>query len=253
MTFKTLIRTMCCIAAAILSFMCLRETVQRDATFIIKDTLINREALTRMMHQFDRADTPFFEDDEFVVSRTCNGEWGGSIKFKDKVTGIEYGCQATCPVIINKLGGKYIVTNTLHHLMGSSTILEIKNPRLLQKVTFDEAPEQRKKRFKYVGENEVKSETGAVRLIDTVGVTTLISFPYNGELFHVISEQKTYLARIVNNRFDTIQMISGESLWAYDSKLLRIDDEHHMVYFGTYEIAGILDINRSEITVLKFK
>lgn len=60
-----------------------------------------------------------------LVSKSCRGEFGGTIKFKSKKTGIEYCCASTCPVVVNKVSGKYIVTNTLAHMRGFSELIEI--------------------------------------------------------------------------------------------------------------------------------
>lgn len=84
-------------------------------TFDIETILITDSTQFKEPSDFTRYDSVFFQDENYYARRACSGEWGGSIWFKNKRTGIEYSCSATCPVIINKIGEKYIVTNTLAH------------------------------------------------------------------------------------------------------------------------------------------
>lgn len=44
---------------------------------------------------------------------------------KNKRTGIEYSCPATCPVVVSKLNGEYYLTATLAYI---SEIIGIQNP-----------------------------------------------------------------------------------------------------------------------------
>ena len=171
-----------------------------------------------------------FEDSLYVVSSTCRGEFDGTIKFKNKKTGIEHSSSSTCPVVINKLNGKYYITNTLAHLSGFSEILEIDNPDLLN--------------------NGSKLTNGTKRLLDSIGVLTLASFPYNGQLYHIITDfKKTSLAKIENTKFVTIETICDKSIWTYDPVVVRKLDGHLIVYFKNEEVKGVLDIFENQITV----
>ena len=196
-----------------------------------------------------------FEDSLYILSKTCSGEWGGTIKFKNKKTGIEYSAASTCPVVVNKLNGKYYITNTLAHMSGFSEILEISNPDLM---TVFELPKPRSKKGKtivrYVGDDESKSTNGTKQLVDSNGVLTLASFPYNGQLYHIVTDfKKTFLTKIENNSFVTIDTISDKSIWTYNPEVFVKDDGHIIVLFKNQEVEGVLEIFGNQITVRRKK
>lgn len=217
-------------------------------TFIIKD-VVGLDGLDQS--NFKTNPNNIFEDSLYIVSKTCSGEWGGTIKFKNKKTGIEYSASSTCPIVVNKLNGKYYVTNTLAHLNGFSEILEISNPDLM---TVFKLPKPRSKKGKafvrYVGDDESKSTEGTKQLVDSIGVLTLASFSYNGQLYHIITDfKKTFLTKIENNKFVTIDTISDKSIWTYNPEVFIIGDEHIIVFSKNQEVEGILEINKNQITV----
>lgn len=159
-----------------------------------------------------------------MVRKTSSGEWGGTIWFKNKKSGIERSCNATCPVFVTKFDGKYVVTATLNHLSGFSQIIEIDNPELL---TIFKLPKPRKAHsntlLRYVGDDESKSSKGARVLLDTMRVSILVSLPLNGELYHIITDyKKTHVAKIEHKRFVIIETLSQESFWTYDSDVFKL-------------------------------
>lgn len=221
-------------------------------TFIIKD-VVEQDGFSKS--DFKLNPNNIFEDSLYIVSKTCSGEWGGTIKFKNKKTGIEYSASSTCPVVVNKLNGKYYITNTLAHLSGFSEILEISNPDLM---TVFELPKPRSKKGKtivrYVGDDESKSTNGTKQLVDSIGLLTLASFPYNGQLYHIVTDfKKTFLTKIENNRFVTIDTVSNKSIWTYDPEVFLKDNGHMIVLFKNQEVEGVLDIYENQITVRRNK
>lgn len=205
--------------------------------------------------KFNLDKSNFFEDSLFVVSTTCSGEWGGTVKFKDKMTGIQYSATSTCPVVVNKLEGKYFITNTLAHLNGFSEILEIDNPKLL---TVAEKSKPIKKHHKpvirQVGYDESKSTTGTTKILDSVGVLTMASFPFKGHLYHVVTDfEKTYLTKIVAGRFQIIDTISNQRLWTYDPVVFKTSDKHYIVFFDNNETSGYFDIYENKIKIARIK
>lgn len=227
---------------------------QSEKMFIIKEEVIN-EGNKKSQKDFKVKNSSFFEDENYLVSKTCSGEWGGTINFKNKRTGVEYSCSATCPVAVNKIKGKYIVTNTLAHLSGSSEVLEISNPDSL---TIYKIPPPRAKKNKkvivYVEDNESKSTKGSKSLVDSVGVLTLASWPYKGQLYHIVTDfRKTFLTKIENNRFVSIDLISDESIWTYEPEVLRTDDNHFVVFFKNDKENGYLEIMDNRINLMRYK
>lgn len=250
---------------------------QGDVVFESREIFIRDSTQFKTEQDFVRGSSFIFEDEDYRLRKTCSGEWGGSIWFKNKKTNIEYSCSATCPVVVNKLNGKYIVTATLAHLSGSSEILEIDDPTLLtiyktpkrskkiKIIEFDKptsntnAAPKRIKRIalcvqRYVGDDESKSKIGSNMLLDSIGVLTLASFPYNGELFHVTTDfKKTFICRIANNRFVTVDTISNESIWTYNPEVIRTNDDHFIVFFKNKDVGGYLDIVDNKINIIRYK
>jgi hypothetical protein len=197
----------------------------------------------------------FYEDDKYVVRTTCSGEWGGTVWFKNKKTGIERSCIASCPVVINKLDGKYFVTATLNHLVGFSQIIEIDNPESL---TVFKLPKPRavigKRIIRAVGDDESNSTRGSKILLDTMKISILVSFPFNGELYHIITDyKKTYIAKIENKKFLTIDTISNKSIWTNDPEVIKTVDGHSIVLFHNERTAGYLDIFNDKIILIRYR
>ena len=238
----TILSTTCCIG-------------QSDKNFIINEYINNDSIPIRDKADFKVDQDSIYEDNEYLVSKTCSGEWGGTIKFKNKKSGIEYSAASTCPVVVNKINGKYYVTNTLAHLSGFSEILEINAP---DSMAIFKMPKPRKKKGKtiirYVGDDESKSTEGTKQLIDSIGVQVLASFPYNEQLYHIVTDfQKTYLAVIDEKKFVTIETVSNESIWTYGPEVFTTDDNHLLVFFENEDAKGYLEIFDNQITVIRKK
>lgn len=216
--------------------------------FIIKD-IVGQYGLNETINKVNPNN--IFEDSLYIVSKTCRGEFGGTIKFKNKKTGIEYSATSTCPVVVNKLNGKYYITNTLDHMRGFSRILEISNPKLM---SVFKLPKPRSKKGKIIimsfGDDQSKSTKGTNKLVDSLGVLTLASFPYKGQLYHIVSDfKKTYLTKVENNRFITIDTVSDKNLWTSNPEVSRQQDGHMIIVFKNQEVEGILDIFENQIIV----
>ncbi len=69
---------------------------QSTERFDIQEMLISDTTKMINANDFIRTDTTFYQDERYYVRRTCSGEWGGSIWFRNKSTGIEYSCSAAC-------------------------------------------------------------------------------------------------------------------------------------------------------------
>lgn len=184
--------------------LCLLKTYGQ---FQITEISVENDSLS-----LSRQTKAFYEDESYVVSRSCSGEFGGTIKFKNKQTGVERSCSAVCPVAVNKINDSYFVTNSLAHLAGSAEVVEIKNPETME--TFTMPPPRKKKgkvEFRYVGDDESRSTKGSVKLADSIGMNILTSFVYGKELYHITTDfHKTYLSIIKDQKFATVGLVSNE-------------------------------------------
>lgn len=79
-------------------------------------------------HHEEPACSPLFEDADYLVTRICHGEFGGGIAFLNKKTGKTHGAPMTCPVQVEKSGGKYYILSYLGHLGDYSSITVVPDP-----------------------------------------------------------------------------------------------------------------------------
>ena len=192
---------------------------------------------------------PFFEDDKYIVEKSCSGEWGGSIYFIDKSDRKIYECASTCPLIINKLGETYIVTASLAHMMGFTEILKIDNPKDLTLFK-----KRKRKKINYVGDDESRTTKGAEILVDSTGVMAITSFLYNDKLFHIVvgSQGTTSLCKIEKNKFEEILKISEDRFWSYNPINVRYKGGKSLSVFQNHDSNGVLFVNGNKIEVYSF-
>lgn len=254
---------------------------QSPVHFEIEEIFINDSSDFKSVADFEKLDTAFFQDENYYVRRTCSGEFGGSIWFRNKKTGIEYSCAATCPVIINKIENKYIVTTSLSHFHGFSSVFVIKDP---DSMDIFEKPEQRRAVNKWgwkvrqwykwafrkvyyayhAGDLESKSIKGRTTLVDTIGVTILLSFPYKEQLYHIVSDSKAlYLSQLENNALTTIDTIyvgldnfhkvDNGIRYIYSTNGFKTKDNHYVVLFENSGLVGFLEIHDNKIKLTRYQ
>lgn len=221
---------------------------QTISQFQVTDTILTEREKSRI-EKLKKDRRIFFEDDTYKVTKTCSGEWGGTVRFTDKKTNIEYSCKSTCPVSVIKRDGEYIVTSSLAHLSGSTEIIKISDPKSMD--VFQLPPPRKKKGkkvFRYIGDNESKSKKGTETLLDSVGVLTLGSFLFEKELFHVVTDfKRTYIAKIENKRFVMIEFICNGRTWTYDNGVIATEDGHLIIAIQ----GGYIDIFDNQVRVLR--
>ena len=181
----------------------------------------------------------FYEDDQYVVDKTCSGEWGGTILFRNKRTEAVRMANATCPVAVVKVYGKYVVTASLAHLSGFSEVLEIANPDNLS------VPTVSKQGLQIDG----KSKKGTIQLLDSIGVLALGSFLQDGALRFVVTDfGTTYLAKIEHKRFVVIDIIAENLHTSTSEAEVIVTDDHHIVI--TVD-GGYIDVFGKTVTLMR--
>lgn len=200
-------------------------------------------------------DSLFYEDEDYSVRSSCSGEWGGSIWFTNKKTGIEYASFATCPVVVNKLGSKYIVTTTLAHLGSFLQVFEIQDPELMGVFELPELIDVKGDTIPiYPGDHESHSFEGSVVLADGRGILILSSFPYQNELYHITTDyENTYVSVIENGQFVSVDTVSNMSISAYGPEVIITDDGHYITLFDNEEMKGYIDIKDNKIELKLFE
>jgi len=180
-----------------------------------------------------------YNDKDYDVYSSCNGEFGGTIFFQDKATKLKYEGSATCPIIINKIEDEYYVTNYLEHLGEIANVIKISNPKNLEKSDWN-----------FKSNVDSINNKGIKVILDNTNFHISTSFVYNQKLFHIYSESnKTYIGRIENNKMEMIY----EFDFKFYSQLNQLtDDGIQILRFMTpnNNEKGILIINKNN---LKFK
>ncbi|RAJ12972.1 hypothetical protein [Olleya aquimaris] len=135
-----------------------------------------------------------YEDEQFNVYSTCRGEWGGTVFFQDKKTNELYEGSSTCPIVVNKIGTEYFVTNYMGHMIGFASVNKISDPRKLEKSEWDF-----KRRF------GSENQKGIEKVLDTMDFYIPTSFVAKSKLLHIYNDDNgTYIAEIENGKMKPI-------------------------------------------------
>jgi hypothetical protein len=230
---------------------------------------------------FERQDSTFFQDEKYFVRRTCSGEFGGSVWFRNKETGIEYSSSARCPVCVNKINSTYVVTTTLSHFRPHSSLLVIDNP---DSMAIFQEPEMTRARGKlgfkkvewdnwrlrkvysglHAGDLESNSSKGTHSILDTTGVNILLSFSYRDSFYHVVRDHETlYLSRLEEKTLTTVDTIFTEldkfdihengTRYTYSTEAFKTGKESYAILFKNSGIIGHLLIEENNLTLTRKK
>lgn len=174
----------------------------------------------------------FYEDEFYDVYATCNGEWGGTIYFKDKKTYENYETASTCPIVINKINNEYFVTNYMGHMMGFASVLKISDPTKLEKSDFD-----------FDRHEGSQFNKGVETLLDTMDFYIPTSFVAGNQLFHLYSDENgTYIGKIENRKINTIYKFDFV-FYAHFNQYLENGKQLLTCHFKDSEKSGILIID----------
>lgn len=185
-----------------------------------------------------------YKDKEYDIWKSCSGEWGGTIYFRNKQTEKIHYAIATCPISVNKINGKYYVSNSLNHMYGSSDILEISDPEKME--TTSEIPAYDPDII--TREYEAKSHQGTNKLIDSSGVLIVTSFTYNKKLYSILSNienTKTTVSELKDNKFYTVAELPVR-LFETQPIIIREAENYQKLYFQNPQ-KGVLEIKDNKI------
>lgn len=192
-----------------------------------------------------------FNDKNFLITSTCSGEWGGTIKFLDKSTQKVYSAESTCPISVDKLNNEFYITNSLAHLSGFTEILKIKNPTEMEIYEVSKPRKIKGKYVRYVGDDESKSKKGTEQLLDSIGIFTLATFQFENRFYYIVTDfEKTYLSKIENKKFTTISELPIIDIWSYDPKIIKISNNHIILLFNDEKIKGYLEAENNKIKIV---
>lgn len=179
-----------------------------------------------------------YRDSKYKVTKTCSGEWGGTIIFTDLLLRRKYQTSATCPDIVFKYEDSYYVIANLQHLMPSTEILRIDNPKLMERRGIKGIRRALSRRF-----FESESNQGAYQMLDTFNIQTLMKVEHQNELYFIVSQyelnynsleevKSTFIAKIKNNQLIRVQELISDYMFIMDIKPYNVDQISMGYYIG---------------------
>jgi hypothetical protein len=236
------------------------RAVGLEDIYLANDTLVGESRfdayyLTKknkwmLLRKGRKAPKTIYEDDKFIVTATCSGEWGGSLYFKDKKTNLQYECSCTCALDIHKDKNKYLVTASLSHMSGFANIFEIENPL---KLKTHKKFKPNDKRIMYTGENESKSTQGTKQLIDSVGITIAANLSYNSKNYFLTEKfRKVSIDTVGNGKLLPVEDLTDMGIYAYDTSENRQCNDHQVSTFGNDKKTGFIDIIGNKLSFYIF-
>lgn len=232
-------------------FLCLNDSLEVDSSYTRSIPFIDLTFLTAQKdslfgynlkdsayfileeNQWMRAPSDFtswwhvlYEDDNYIVSSCCAGEFGGSVYFQNRETDSMFTTPATCANTVFKYGDQYILTNSLGHSSGFTSIVSISEPKHLFPYGTDSTAScnWHTSLFHDASFDNYKSlqkflRRGSEVLLDTLGFQSLISFESNDEVHLMYSEYDSpnsiKISRVANNRMELIDSIAYP--WVYST------------------------------------
>jgi hypothetical protein len=192
-----------------------------------------------------------FEDDEFIIFRYCHGEWGGTIYFYERGTKNIYFTESTCANSVIKSDDKYFVLAHLGHMMGTSEIKLIVNPRELTKAKKSEIGKI--KNWEALGYN---SNSEAIKIqLEIFGIQLFSTFQYEDrQLFIAHLNELTFLAEINENEIQIVHPLFNDDKYTHDP-ITNTFGDYQLVNLDHYGTAfdrevSVIVIKGNRITLL---
>jgi len=177
-------------------------------------------------------DLKFYQDETYDIYAVCNGEWGGTIFFQDRITKESFEASSTCPIVINIIDNEYYITNYMGHMIGFASVIKIAEPKKLEKSDLNFKKEQGSEYNK-----------GVETLLDTMDFYISSSFVVDNELLHLYSDEKgTYVGKIENGKMKQIYKFDF-NFYAHFNQHLENGKQLLTFYFMDNEKSGLLMID----------
>jgi hypothetical protein len=190
------------------------------------------------------------EDENYEIWKSCSGEWGGSVYFKNKKTGKLFATKSSCAVSVNKINNKYYISNSLEHLFGNCNITEISNPEHLKSIlklpSFHPEISTR--------EYETDNSSGTKNLVDSSGILIRTSFVYQNKLYSILTDnqgKKNTISEVIDSKFKTLAELP-DNIFYNEPIIIQDKNNSQKLYFQSPK-AGILEINNNQIKITYYK
>jgi len=162
-----------------------------------------------------------FEDTNYISFCDCQGEWGGTVYFYDKITKKTHFTEATCANSILKRDNIYLVLSHLGHGGGSTELKAIASPEKLSSVDINDAANPNKWHTLGYADTSKAAET----VFDYYSVLIFSSFVFqNRTLYLVYWRKETFLAEIVDNEIQIVNPLFNTKLYTHHPVTTNYDN-----------------------------
>lgn len=190
-----------------------------------------------------------FADQDFIVYRKCSGEFGGTIYFYERKSNETFFTESTCANTVTKKNGQYHVLAHLGHMMGSSEIKIIDNPRKLSKAS-------KKQLRNNSGSLGYQDESNAfLKQLDLYRIQLFSTFNIKDrKIFLAHLNESTFLAEIDGTEIQIVNPLFNNDKYTHDP-ITRTYGEYTLINMDFYGIAvdrevSVMIIKDNKITLL---
>ncbi|WP_210514313.1 hypothetical protein [Hymenobacter terricola] len=156
-----------------------------------------------------------FEDELYVCTKDCQGEFGGSLYFFNKQTKRVTRTDATCATAVWKQDGRYQVLASLPHMLGHARRGAIQSPESLAAASLPRNPA---KTWEY-DLSDVLPDPTVKRVFSFIMVLMPGAFRWNNQTFYLVDwRNATFVATIKDRQITIVDPLFSNSL-----------DTHHAV------------------------
>lgn len=150
-------------------------------------------------------------DDKFIVYRKCSGEFGGTIYFFDRQSKETYFTESTCANTVIKKNGQYQILAHLGHMMGTSEVKIIGDPKKLTKAKNNQLRIKQGSLGYQDKSNEYSKE------LDLFGIQLFSTFDIeNRRLFLTNFNEITFLAEIDGKEVQIVNPLFNNDKYTHD-------------------------------------
>lgn len=188
-------------------------------------------------------------DDTFIVYRKCSGEFGGTIYFFDRQSKEIYFTESTCANTVIKKNGKYQILAHLGHMMGTSEIKIIDDPKKLTKAKKNQLKIERGSLGYQDKTNEYSKE------LDLFGIQLFSTFNNKERrLFLAHFNESTFLAEIDGKEIQIVNPLFNNDKYTHDP-ITKTYGKYTLINMDFYGIAidreiSVMVIKDNKITLL---
>lgn len=209
--------------------------------------------LSPMKYQWE-GKTKLYDNETYLVYADCKGEWGGTVYFLDKNSGICHFANACCANTVYEEEGAYMILSSLAHDALRSELQRIEDPALLPVVTDYPSMDQD---IMALGIYDTGSSDR--RIFSYSWIEVISALPYEGKRLQMITwKGRSFLAEISGNEiivrdplFNDEMLTSRTVTTAYGDGLVCVN---LAVYAqGLHREESLLLIRKGEVIRINWK